>query len=177
MAGDLAMGVSPALSEFVYRAPTVLSAIAAQPLDKSPTVSTVAPVIPQASTGAVRRLFDTSNDEGPVARAVSTNIVPHQPFRAVVRKRLRSWFRRALEYGLKINVQKSHFLKAQIEYLGYLADKTGVTLSNAHIEKIRSFPEPKNAKQVQQCSRLFSYFRKFVAGNANCSTLVGFIEG
>lgn len=82
MAGDLAMGVSPALSEFVYRAPTVLSAIAAQPLDKSPTVSTVAPVIPQASTGAVRRLFDAINDEEPVARAVSTNTVPHRPFRA-----------------------------------------------------------------------------------------------
>lgn len=63
---------------------------------------------------------------------------------------------------MELNLGKCKFCYAEIEYLGYLVNAQGIRPSNRHIENIRSYPLPRNAREIQSCLGLFSYFRRFV---------------
>lgn len=64
--------------------------------------------------------------------------------------------------GLRIQPKKCRFAYNELEYLGYLANSSGITLKRSDLQTIRDYPEPKNRKQVERCHGLFSYFRRFV---------------
>lgn len=66
------------------------------------------------------------------------------------------------QYGLRIQLKKCRFAYEELEYLGYLANESGITLSNVHLKDVENFPEPKNRKEMERCHGLFSYFRRFV---------------
>lgn len=77
---------------------------------------------------------------------------------------LKKLLKRLIEFGLEIKLNKCHFMKSEIEYLGYIADKNGVRPGNAHLRSIANYPQPTNLKSLQACLGLFSYFRRFVPG-------------
>lgn len=54
------------------------------------------------------------------------------------------------------------FCYTEIEYSGYLVDSRGIHHSERLVENIRSYPLPRNAREVQSCLVLFSYFGRFV---------------
>lgn len=61
-----------------------------------------------------------------------------------------------------IEFEEVSVLLSGVEYLGYLVDSRGIRPSQRHVENIKSYPLPRNAKEVQSCLGLFSYFRRFV---------------
>lgn len=72
------------------------------------------------------------------------------------------------EHGLTINLKKCHFLKTEIEFLGYKINSEGVRPSENKINAITKFPAPKTVHQLRQFLGLISYFRKFIK---NCALM------
>lgn len=70
-------------------------------------------------------------------------------------------------YNFELNLEKSLFLKKQIEYLGYVISSEKITLSSRHTEAVRNFPQPRDVAGVQRFLGLASYFRKFIKDFAN----------
>lgn len=70
--------------------------------------------------------------------------------------------RRLREYHLELKLSKCKFLHDEIDYLGYSANRLGIRPNDAHVLAIKEYPVPTNAKQLQSCLGLFSYFRRFV---------------
>jgi len=68
----------------------------------------------------------------------------------------------ASEYRLNINWSKCHFLKHQIEYLGYIVESGSIRPSKHKTRAVVNFPTPTNTKQVQSFLGFTGYFRKFI---------------
>ena len=64
--------------------------------------------------------------------------------------------------GMRLKRAKCEFFKKEIEYLGYIISKEGITLNSKTIECIKNYPEPINQKEVGSYLGLASYYRKFV---------------
>lgn len=69
-------------------------------------------------------------------------------------------------HNFKLNYDKCKFLKTKVEYLGYIISSEGVTLSNRHVEAVKSFPLPRKLIEVQRFLGLTNYFRKFIENYA-----------
>ncbi|KAG7304531.1 hypothetical protein JYU34_011480 [Plutella xylostella] len=72
------------------------------------------------------------------------------------------------EYGLTLNLKKCHFLKSEIEFLGYKITQDGIKPSEVKLTAVRDYPVPKTVHQLRQFLGLISYFRKFIR---NCAVL------
>lgn len=64
--------------------------------------------------------------------------------------------------GLTLNLKKCHFLKTEIEFLGYRIKENSIKPSENKVEAVKNFPMPKSVHQVRQFLGLISYFRKFI---------------
>lgn len=71
-------------------------------------------------------------------------------------------FDRIKESNLKIQLDKSEFLRKEVEYLGHLVTTDGVKPNPAKIEAIKSYPIPKTTKQIKGFLGLLGYYRKFI---------------
>lgn len=71
-------------------------------------------------------------------------------------------FQRAAEYGLQFNWEKCHFLKREIEYLGYVIKDNEVRPSKDKIQAVAKFKTPQTIKALQSFLGLTGYFRKFI---------------
>lgn len=76
--------------------------------------------------------------------------------------RLEETFKLLQEAGLTLNLQKCHFFKENIEYLGYEISENGIRPGQAKITAVEKFPTPQNVHEVRQFIGLASYFRKFI---------------
>ena len=70
-------------------------------------------------------------------------------------------FTKLLEANLTINLSKSHFGHATIEYLGHVVGNGKVKPVNAKIEAIQKIPIPTNKKQIRSFLGMAGYYRKF----------------
>lgn len=75
---------------------------------------------------------------------------------------LRRVLRRLASRGLLLNLKKCKFGCEELDYLGYAVSAGGIRPSEGHIEAIRRYPVPGNARELRSCIGLFSYFRRFV---------------
>jgi hypothetical protein len=85
----------------------------------------------------------------------ATDLATHNAILAEVLRRL-------AKCGLRLNMEKCKFGYQRLDYLGYAVSADGIGMNDSHIKAIKEFPLPKNAKEVQNCIGLFSYFRRFV---------------
>ncbi|XP_071571820.1 uncharacterized protein [Temnothorax nylanderi] len=66
------------------------------------------------------------------------------------------------KYSLELNLAKCSFLKHEIEYLGYLITRDGITMSKRHVQAIIDYPTPSNVRDLQGFLGLCNFFRRFI---------------
>lgn len=71
-------------------------------------------------------------------------------------------FERLRKANLKIQLDKSEFLKKETEFLGHIVTTAGVKPNPKKIECVVNFPIPKTTKQIKQFLGLTGYYRKFI---------------
>lgn len=71
-------------------------------------------------------------------------------------------FNRLKEANLKVQLDKSEFLKRETEFLGHIVTPNGIKTNPKKVECVKNFPIPKNTKQIKQFLGLTGYYRKFI---------------
>ena len=66
---------------------------------------------------------------------------------------------RLKEAGLKCNATKSHFCRAEVEYLGYLITRNGIKAQPKKVSAIHNMASPKTRKQLRSFLGLVNYYR------------------
>ena len=78
-------------------------------------------------------------------------------------------FTRLKAAGLKLKLEKCHFFKKHIQYLGHLISADGIQPLPEKLESITKMPAPRNPKEVKQFLGLVGYYRKFIPRFADIS--------
>lgn len=76
--------------------------------------------------------------------------------------KLRKVFNKLKSANLKIQLDKSEFLKKEVSFLGHLVTSEGVKPNPDKISAIKNFPLPKTPKQIKSFLGLIGYYRKFI---------------
>lgn len=76
---------------------------------------------------------------------------------------LRKIFGKLREYNLKVQLDKSEFLRKEVAFLGHIITQHGIKPNPAKIEAIEKYPLPVNTKQIKSFLGLIGYYRKFIA--------------
>jgi len=69
---------------------------------------------------------------------------------------------RLREHNLKLKPAKCVFGAKSIRFLGHIVSADGIKVDPSRIEKVKTFPIPKNPSQVRSFHGLVSYNRKFI---------------
>lgn len=77
---------------------------------------------------------------------------------------LRLVIERLAAAGLMLKPAKCHFIRKEVEHLGYLLTPNGLQPSMRHVNAVKEFPVPQSVKEVRQFVGLASYYRRFVPG-------------
>ena len=80
-------------------------------------------------------------------------------------------FNRLKQFNLKIKPKKCQFFDTSVLFLGHILSAKGISANPEKVEKVRTWPVPKNIKEVQSFLGLASYYRRFIdkfAEKARC---------
>ena len=75
---------------------------------------------------------------------------------------IRKVFSKLKEHNLKIQIDKSEFLKKEVAYLGHIVSSEGVKPNPSKIQAVKEFPIPKTPKEIKTYLGLLGYYRKFI---------------
>ena len=70
-------------------------------------------------------------------------------------------FHRLMENNLKINLEKSHFFRSEVKFLGHVLTSTGIKPDPEKIETIQNFSRPRNLKELRGFLGLINFYTKF----------------
>jgi hypothetical protein len=71
-------------------------------------------------------------------------------------------FQKLRDANLRLNPQKSQFGLSKLVYLGHQFSQDGISIDPSKTEVIRTYPRPKNQKEVRSFLGLTNYFKKFI---------------
>ena len=71
-------------------------------------------------------------------------------------------FQKLRNSNLKIQLDKSEFLRKEVTFLGHLITPDGVKPNPLKLKAIKDFPIPKTVKQIKSFLGLVGYYRKFI---------------
>ena len=80
-------------------------------------------------------------------------------------------FNRLKQYNLKIKPKKCQFFDTSVLFLGHILLAKGISANPEKVEKVKTWPVPKNIKEVQSFLGWASYYRWFIdkfAKKARC---------
>lgn len=77
-------------------------------------------------------------------------------------KRLISVFDRLRSHKLKIQLDKSEFLRNETPFLGHIISEKGIRPNPEKLKAVKNFPIPKTPKNIKQFLGLVGYYRKFI---------------
>ena len=83
-------------------------------------------------------------------------------------KQIHQLFERVSMANLTVNLVKSEFCNATVEYLGHIVGQGQIKPVKAKVEVIVSFPVPKSKKELMRFLGMAGYYRKCCP---NCSTI------
>ena len=69
---------------------------------------------------------------------------------------------RLKDFNLKIIAKKSFFFQSKIIFLGHVLSKGGISPNPEKVEKVKTWPMPKSAKEVHSFLGLASYYCRFI---------------
>ena len=75
---------------------------------------------------------------------------------------LQQVLKRLRQAGLKLQPHKCKFLQSQVTYLGHVVSAQGVSPDPEKTSKIKSWPVPQSAQEVQRFLGLANYYRRFI---------------
>lgn len=76
--------------------------------------------------------------------------------------RLLQVLKRLKEYGLKLSPEKCKFFQTSVKYLGHIVSQHGVKTDPEKIEALKTWPVPKNLKELRSFLGFSGYYRRFV---------------
>ncbi len=81
--------------------------------------------------------------------------------------KLNQVFSRLVAAGLKIKLEKCHFLQEKVIYLGHQIDSQGLRTVQSKVDVVKNFPQPTSAEKVRSFLGLTGYYRKFIENYAD----------
>ena len=75
---------------------------------------------------------------------------------------LRKILNKLREYGLILNVKKSRFFKAEVNYLGYIIAKNNIRPDPEKVSVVKDWSPPKSVTEVRSFIGLLNYYRRFI---------------
>ncbi len=76
--------------------------------------------------------------------------------------RLLQVLKRLREYGLKLSPTKCKLFQTSVRYLGHIVSQNGVETDPEKIEALKTWPRPRNLKELKSFLRFAGYYRRFV---------------
>ena len=68
-------------------------------------------------------------------------------------------FDRLKQFNLKIKPKKCQFFNTSVLFLGHILSANGISANPEKVEKVKTWPVPKNIKEVQSFLGLALYYR------------------
>jgi len=69
--------------------------------------------------------------------------------------------------GLKLQLSKTRIFQDEVEYLGHLISKQGITMIPAYVARIQEWPKPTTGKELATWLGFCGYYRSFIPGFSN----------
>ncbi|TKS67456.1 Retrovirus-related Pol polyprotein from transposon 412 [Collichthys lucidus] len=79
-------------------------------------------------------------------------------------QRLLRVLHRLKEYGLKLSPEKCKFFQTSVKYLGHIVSEKGVETDPDKILALKSWPIPRNLKELKSFLGFAGYYRRFIKG-------------
>jgi Reverse transcriptase (RNA-dependent DNA polymerase) len=80
----------------------------------------------------------------------------------------KAFFAMCREYGLKIKLSKSTFMKSAMEFLGYFVTNGSITIDPSKVAGLKAWPrELHSVKDIRQVLGVLGFHRQFIPGFAN----------
>ena len=67
-------------------------------------------------------------------------------------------------YNLAVAAHKSTFHVPEVEFLGYILNETGVTMSERKAEAVKKWEVPKSVKHIQRFLGFANFYYRFIKG-------------
>ena len=71
-------------------------------------------------------------------------------------------FQRLAKHGLKLQPKKCRFLQREVNYLGRVVSRAGVSTDPGKIAAVRDWPQPETTTQVRSFLGFAGYYRRFI---------------
>ena len=81
--------------------------------------------------------------------------------------RLMRVLKRLKEYGLKLSPEKCKFFQTSVRYLGHVVSENGVETDPEKVNALKSWPIPKNLKELRSFLGFSGYYRRFIKSYAD----------
>lgn len=79
---------------------------------------------------------------------------------------LRTVFHKFRTANLRMNAKKCRFCVDSLIFLGFRINQQGVSIDSSRFDAIKSYPVPKNIKQLRQYLGLMMYFKRFIKNHS-----------
>ena len=80
---------------------------------------------------------------------------------------LEAVFSRLKQHNLKLKASKCEFLKSEVKYLGHVVSEDGVKTDPEKIDALKTWPIPKDVKEVRAFLGFTGYYRRFIRNYAS----------
>lgn len=71
---------------------------------------------------------------------------------------------RLKDYGLKLSPSKCKFFQTTVRYLGHIVSERGVETDPEKIESLKTWPRPKDLRELRSFLGFSGYYRRFIKG-------------
>ena len=109
-----------------------------------------------------QRLMETVTKDIPNVIVYIDDILVHSKTHEEHRRTLRLLFERLTKHNLKIRLEKCHFGKSEVEYLGFRLTPKGIVPGTDKVKAVRDTPPPASVHQVRQFLGLCNFFRQHI---------------